>query len=239
MCICKKVIKLSWVFFPSTSRRGRSLQHPHREHPGCGKTRGGVLQDEKCKPSNKSPGRTSPWGCCVTSCLSRLPSSQMFQVIQPERALYIQANNCVEARDWIDILTKVSQCNRKRLSTYHPSAYLNGHWLCCKLSADTATGCTPCTGYVSAGWLDLANNGRRLSVCVFVCLSVSDVSSSSNTLSCLSSGLPANIQLDVDGDRETERIYSLFSTYMPKVIKMQGQRECFVFVFLVVESLPS
>lgn len=71
----------------------------------------------------------------------------MFQVIQPERALYIQANNCVEARDWIDILTKVSQCNRKRLSTYHPSAYLNGHWLCCKLSADTAPGCTPCTGY--------------------------------------------------------------------------------------------
>ncbi|RXN16605.1 ras GTPase-activating 3 isoform X2 [Labeo rohita] len=104
----------------------------------------------------------------------------MFQVIQPERALYIQANNCVEARDWIDILTKVSQCNRKRLSTYHPSAYLNGHWLCCKLSADTAPGCTPCTG-----------------------------------------GLPANIQLDVDGDRETERIYSLYSTYMAKLVKMQ------------------
>lgn len=104
----------------------------------------------------------------------------MFQVIQPERALYIQANNCVEARDWIDILTKVSQCNRKRLSTYHPSAYLNGHWLCCKMSADTAPGCTPCTG-----------------------------------------GLPANIQLDIDGDRETERIYSLFSTYMTKLIKMQ------------------
>ncbi|XP_056595045.1 ras GTPase-activating protein 3 [Triplophysa dalaica] len=104
----------------------------------------------------------------------------MFQVIQPERALYIQANNCVEARDWIDILTKVSQCNRKRLSTYHPSAYLNGHWLCCKMSADTAPGCTPCTG-----------------------------------------GLPANIQLDVDGDRETERIYSLYNTYMSKLVKMQ------------------
>ncbi|XP_051560872.1 ras GTPase-activating protein 3 isoform X1 [Myxocyprinus asiaticus] len=104
----------------------------------------------------------------------------MFQVIQPERALYIQANNCVDARDWIDILTKVSQCNRKRLSTYHPSAYLNGHWLCCKLSADNAPGCTPCTG-----------------------------------------GLPANIQLDVDGDRETERIYSLYSTYMSKLVKMQ------------------
>lgn len=92
-------------------------------------------------------------GCCLTSCLA----SQMFQVIQPERALYIQANNCVEARDWIDILTKVSQCNRKRLSTYHPSAYLNGHWLCCKLSADTAPGCTPCTGYVSGGQILSSN----------------------------------------------------------------------------------
>ncbi|MGH0123916.1 UNVERIFIED_CONTAM: hypothetical protein FKN15_046769 [Acipenser sinensis] len=104
----------------------------------------------------------------------------MFQVIQPERALYIQANNCVEAKDWIDILTKVSQCNNKRLSKYHPSAYLNGHWLCCKASSDCAAGCSPCTG-----------------------------------------GLPANIQLNVDGDRETERIYSLFSTYMSKLDKMQ------------------
>uniref|UniRef100_A0A8C2X851 RAS p21 protein activator 3 n=1 Tax=Cyclopterus lumpus TaxID=8103 RepID=A0A8C2X851_CYCLU len=127
-------------------------------------------KDEKCKdPTQVFPPLLSP-----------SPLLQMFQVIQPERALYIQANNCVEARDWIDILTKVSQCNRKRLSTYHPSAYLNGHWLCCKFSADTASGCTPCTG-----------------------------------------GLPANIQLDVDGDRETERIYSLFSTYMTKLIKMQ------------------
>ncbi|XP_048348520.1 ras GTPase-activating protein 3 isoform X2 [Sphaerodactylus townsendi] len=104
----------------------------------------------------------------------------MFQVIQPERALYIQANNCVEAKDWIDILTKVSQCNKKRLTVYHPSAYLNGHWLCCKATADNTPGCTPCTG-----------------------------------------GLPANIQLDIDGDRETERIYSLFNLYMPQLEKME------------------
>ena len=91
---------------------------------------------------------------CIYTCENRDSSphtcffslTQMFQVTQRERALHIQANNCVEARDWIDILTKVSQCNRKRLSTYHPSAYLNGHWLCCKMSADTAPGCTPCTG---------------------------------------------------------------------------------------------
>ncbi|XP_023570950.1 ras GTPase-activating protein 3 isoform X5 [Octodon degus] len=104
----------------------------------------------------------------------------MFQVIQPERALYIQANNCVEARDWIDVLTKVSQRNQQRLSVYHPAAYLNGHWLCCRASSDMAAGCSPCTG-----------------------------------------GLPANIQLDIDGDRETERIYSLFSSYMGKLEKMQ------------------
>uniref|UniRef100_A0A803SPD5 RAS p21 protein activator 3 n=1 Tax=Anolis carolinensis TaxID=28377 RepID=A0A803SPD5_ANOCA len=104
----------------------------------------------------------------------------MFQVIQPERVLYIQANNCVEAKDWIDILTKVSQCNKKRLTVYHPSAYLNGHWLCCKATADNTPGCTPCTG-----------------------------------------GLPANIQLDIDGDRETERIYSLYNLYMTKLEKMQ------------------
>ncbi|CAH2223307.1 ras GTPase-activating 3 isoform X2 [Pelobates cultripes] len=104
----------------------------------------------------------------------------MFQVIQPVRTLYIQANNCVEAKDWIDILTKVSQCNKKRLTVYHPSAFLNGHWLCCKATSENAPGCTPCTG-----------------------------------------GLPANIQLVIDGDRETERIYSLFNTYMTKLEEMQ------------------
>ncbi|CAJ0941164.1 unnamed protein product, partial [Ranitomeya imitator] len=104
----------------------------------------------------------------------------MFQVIQPSRTLYIQANNCVEAMDWIDILTKVSQCNQKRLTVYHPSAFLNGHWLCCKATSENASGCSPCTG-----------------------------------------GLPANIQLVIDGDRETERIYSLFNIYMSKMEKMQ------------------
>lgn len=40
---------------------------------------------------------------------------------------------------------------------------------------------------------------------------------------CSGSGLPANIQLDIDGDRETERIYSLFNSYMSKLEKMQGE----------------
>jgi hypothetical protein len=43
------------------------------------------------------------------------------------------------------------------------------------------------------------------------------------SLLSLDSGLPANIQLDIDGDRETERIYSLFNLYMGKLEKMQGE----------------
>lgn len=38
---------------------------------------------------------------------------------------------------------------------------------------------------------------------------------------CVFRALPDHIQLDVDGDRETERIYSLFSCYMSKLLKMQ------------------
>lgn len=41
--------------FPFTSRWGSSVQHSHREHLGCRKTRGGVFQDEKCKDSTSQP----------------------------------------------------------------------------------------------------------------------------------------------------------------------------------------
>lgn len=54
---------------------------------------------------------------------------QMFQVVQPSRALYLQAQNCVEARQWKHILHKVCNMNKKRLKVYHPGAYLKGHWL--------------------------------------------------------------------------------------------------------------
>ncbi|XP_078694810.1 ras GTPase-activating protein 3-like isoform X2 [Branchiostoma floridae x Branchiostoma belcheri] len=104
----------------------------------------------------------------------------MFQVVQPQRALYIQANNCVEAKEWIDILNKVSQCNKKRLKTYHPAAYVNCHWLCCKEGNENATGCTPVTG-----------------------------------------GVPADIKLDIDSDREMERIHSFFLTHRDRLEKLE------------------
>ncbi|KAL3848073.1 hypothetical protein ACJMK2_018954 [Sinanodonta woodiana] len=101
----------------------------------------------------------------------------MFQVIQPQRTLYIQANNCVEEKEWLDILTKVSNKNKNRLKEYHPAAYLNGHWLCCKAADQSSHGCTPVTG-----------------------------------------GLPVTeIQVDLDSDREVEKIHSLFLTHMDKM----------------------
>lgn len=53
----------------------------------------------------------------------------MFQIVQKDRALYIQASNCVEEKEWIDILSKVCQTNRNRLNEYHPAAYINNQWL--------------------------------------------------------------------------------------------------------------
>ncbi|KAG7471034.1 hypothetical protein MATL_G00120110 [Megalops atlanticus] len=104
----------------------------------------------------------------------------MFQVIHGEKPLYIQASNCVEASEWIEVLSQVSRCNPGRLSAFHPSAYLSGSWLCCKATSESQPGCKPCT-----------------------------------------TTMPVNIQLDIDCDRETERIFSLFSSNCSKLQKME------------------
>ncbi|XP_067275556.1 ras GTPase-activating protein 2 [Pseudorasbora parva] len=104
----------------------------------------------------------------------------MFQVIHSEKPLYVQAGNCVETNSWIEVLSQVSRCNPGRLSTFHPSAYVSGSWLCCKEPCENAPGCKPCTATVLA-----------------------------------------NIQLDIDCDRETERIFSFFSTNRSRLQKME------------------
>uniref|UniRef100_A0A672REX6 RAS p21 protein activator 2 n=1 Tax=Sinocyclocheilus grahami TaxID=75366 RepID=A0A672REX6_SINGR len=107
-------------------------------------------------------------------------SSSMFQVIQSEKPLYVQAGNCVETNSWIEVLSQVSRCNPGRLSTFHPSAYVGGSWLCCKEPNESTPGCKPCTATVLA-----------------------------------------NIQLDIDCDRETERIFSFFSSNRSRLQKME------------------
>ncbi|XP_051933858.1 ras GTPase-activating protein 2 isoform X2 [Hippocampus zosterae] len=94
----------------------------------------------------------------------------MFQVVHAEKQLYVQARNCVEACEWLDVLGQVSRCNEGRLANFHPSTYTGGSWQCCKSQSSSSPGCKPCT-----------------------------------------INMQANLQLDIDCDRETERIFSLLS----------------------------
>ncbi|XP_076388798.1 ras GTPase activating protein 1 isoform X3 [Megachile rotundata] len=94
----------------------------------------------------------------------------MFQIIQSQRALYVQASNCVEEKEWIDILTKICHTNSNRLEKYHPSAYINGHWLCCKAVAEVAPGCSEVSPAVEAGLrmvLDPARDLQRIHSLIF------------------------------------------------------------------------
>uniref|UniRef100_A0AAY4CPA3 RAS p21 protein activator 2 n=1 Tax=Denticeps clupeoides TaxID=299321 RepID=A0AAY4CPA3_9TELE len=112
---------------------------------------------------------------------SAFKRKNMFQVIQSEKPLYVQAGNCVEVCEWIEVLSQVSRCNPGRLSVFHPSAFLMGAWQCCKAQNEGQPGCRPC---------------------------------STATL--------ANIQqLDIDCDRETEKIFTLFSSSHSNLQKME------------------
>ena len=69
----------------------------------------------------------------------------MFQVVHCEKLLYVQAGNCVEAGEWLEVLGPVSRCNEGRFSSFHPSNYSAGLWQCCRSPSSSAPGCKPCT----------------------------------------------------------------------------------------------
>lgn len=69
----------------------------------------------------------------------------MFQVVHSDKPLYVQAGNCVEASEWLEVLAQVSRCNRCRLASFHPSSFTDGSWQCCKAAGSGAQGCRPCT----------------------------------------------------------------------------------------------
>ncbi|XP_004525608.1 GTPase-activating protein isoform X2 [Ceratitis capitata] len=64
-----------------------------------------------------------------------------FKIIRKERSLIIQATNCVEEREWIDLLHKICLTNSIRLQYFHPSAFVNGIYSCCSRSDENAPGC--------------------------------------------------------------------------------------------------
>ncbi|XP_072317901.1 ras GTPase-activating protein 2 [Eucyclogobius newberryi] len=104
----------------------------------------------------------------------------MLQVVHSEKLLYVQAGNCVEASEWLEVLGQVSRCNEGRLESFHPSTFTRGVWTCCKSQNSCALGCRPCT-----------------------------------------TTMLANLQLDIDCDRETERIFSLLSLNDTKLQNME------------------
>ncbi|XP_059163987.1 ras GTPase-activating protein 3-like [Physella acuta] len=69
----------------------------------------------------------------------------MFQVVHAKSALYIQANNCVEEKEWLDLLMNICKSNKNRHKLYHPAAFVQNHWLCCKSADHSTLGCTPVT----------------------------------------------------------------------------------------------
>ncbi|XP_078420288.1 ras GTPase-activating protein 2 [Cetorhinus maximus] len=79
-------------------------------------------------------------------CFNKKNMFQVLSIERPERPLYVQASNCVEANEWIEMITRVSRCNPERLHVYHPCAFLSGNWICCKNTDEKAAGCTSCTG---------------------------------------------------------------------------------------------
>ncbi|XP_055541471.1 GTPase-activating protein [Wyeomyia smithii] len=65
----------------------------------------------------------------------------IFQIVRKERPLYVQTANCVEEKEWVDLLSKICQSNKARLEHFHPCAYITGLWTCCKESDQYAPGC--------------------------------------------------------------------------------------------------
>lgn len=40
----------------------------------------------------------------------------------------MKTSNCVEEKEWVDLLSKICQSNAARLESFHPSAYIGGVW---------------------------------------------------------------------------------------------------------------
>ncbi|EDV25301.1 uncharacterized protein TRIADDRAFT_63821 [Trichoplax adhaerens] len=76
----------------------------------------------------------------------------MFQIVQPNRPLYVLANNSVEERDWIYVLKKICQKNPNRLEAYHPGAFdeKKNAWICCGKPQEVIAGCTHVTSISEA-----------------------------------------------------------------------------------------
>lgn len=61
--------------------------------------------------------------------------------MRKDRSLIVQTTNCVEEREWVDLLHKICLTNSIRTQYFHPSAFVNGVYSCCVRSDENAPGC--------------------------------------------------------------------------------------------------
>ncbi|XP_030372305.1 GTPase-activating protein isoform X2 [Scaptodrosophila lebanonensis] len=64
-----------------------------------------------------------------------------FKIISKDRPLIVQAMNCVEEHEWIELLHKICRINSIRMHSFHPSAFVSGIYSCCDRADENAPGC--------------------------------------------------------------------------------------------------
>ncbi|XP_037719342.1 GTPase-activating protein isoform X1 [Drosophila subpulchrella] len=64
-----------------------------------------------------------------------------FKIVHNDRSLIVQTTNCVEEREWFDLLHKVCLMNSIRMQYFHPSAFVSGTYSCCGRSDENSPGC--------------------------------------------------------------------------------------------------
>lgn len=50
------------------------------------------------------------------------------QVVKKDRPLFVQTSNCVEEKEWVDLLRKICQTNEDSRNFFHPCAFTNNLW---------------------------------------------------------------------------------------------------------------
>ncbi|XP_016971729.2 GTPase-activating protein isoform X1 [Drosophila rhopaloa] len=64
-----------------------------------------------------------------------------FKIVHNDRSLIVQTTNCVEEREWFDLLHKICLMNSNRMRYFHPSAFVSGFYSCCGRSDENSPGC--------------------------------------------------------------------------------------------------
>ncbi|XP_028966545.1 ras GTPase-activating protein 3 [Galendromus occidentalis] len=88
--------------------------------------------------------------------------NNVLQIVQPSGILYIQCNNCVEEQEWLDLLRRLTASNRHKVQAFHPDAFINGEWLCCRSRFEGERGCSPVSRTELGAQVDLDRELERL-----------------------------------------------------------------------------